>query len=238
MKPVTIASVAVSVVAAAAIAFVMWTRPVGDADPFAGSYPLATPSPSATLPAWRPIPPAGPLPVFRGSASPVVSGRVADSRSGVSYVRFAGWRRPILTDFYTAAEELDSKLNDFKHSWYVAVYSGPMPADFDVPGPNRLRAGAELAGRDLVNFIYPDNARRVELAGARMTVDRRAAWVSAFRIFQPPGTNRVVTSQTITVLAIDTGRTRPAIVEIIVPNNQNRLLPVINSVVRSLRVLR
>jgi hypothetical protein len=241
VKPLTAASVAVSVLAAAAITFVMFHRPGASADPFAGAYPLVTaaPTPSA-VPTWRPTgPPAGPLPVFHGQTSPV-SGRTVDRASGVSYVRFAPpWKRPgVFSGFHTAGQEFDSKRRDPKHFWYVAVYSGPLPADSDVPGPNRLRAGAELVGRDLVEFIFPDNAVRKEVAGAPMTVDRRPAWVSAFRMFQPPGANRVEKSRTIVVLAVDTGRRRPAIVQISVPDNQNRLLPDINLVIRSLRILR
>ena len=40
------------------------------------------------------------------------------------------------------------------------------------------------------------------------------------------------------VLAVDTGRLRPAIIEVTVPDNQNSRLPDINQVIRSVRVVR
>jgi hypothetical protein len=241
VKPLTAATVAVSVLAAAAIAFLMFHRPGASADPFAGAYPMVTPAPTpSAVPTWQPAgPPAGPLPTFHGQTS-AVSGRTVDRASGVSYARFARpWKRPgVFSGFHRAGQELNSKRNDPKHFWYVAVYSGPLPADSDVPGPNRLRAGAELVGRQLVESLFPPNAVRKEVAGAPMTVDGRRAWVSAFRMFQPRGSNRVEKSRTVVFLAVDAGRPRPAIVQISVPDNQNRLLPDINLVIRSVRVLR
>lgn len=243
MRPLTAASVAVAVLAAAAIAFVILHRPQAGADPFAGAYPLVTPSPTVSpAPTWQPAgPPAGPLPTFRGRPSPV-SGRIRDRGSGISYVRFARpWRRPgALSGFHTAGQELDSRRSDAGHFWYVSVYSGPLPTQFDVPGPNRLRAGAELAGRDMVSFIFPDNAVRRQLAGAPMRVAGLPAWVSAFRIFQPPGSNHADKSRTVVVAAIQNrlASSGVSVIEMSVPSNQNRLLPDVNLVLRSVRVLR
>jgi hypothetical protein len=50
--------------------------------------------------------------------------------------------------------------------------------------------------------------------------------------------DRVQKGQTEVVVAVDTGRRMPAIVEITIPSNQPNLLPDINHVVRSLHVVR
>jgi hypothetical protein len=243
VKLLTATSVAVAVLAAAAIAFVMLHRPEAGADPFAGAYPLVTPSPTVSpAPTWQPTgPPAGPLPTFHGRTSPV-SGRIRDRKSGISYVRFAQpWHGPgVFSGFHTAGQELDSKRRDAKHFWYASVYSGPLPKQFDVPGPNRLRAGAELAGRDMVSFIFPDNAVRKEIAGAPTRVAGLPAWVSAFRIFHPPGSNNVERSRTVAVVTIQNASASSgvSVIELSVPSNQNRLLPDINLAIRSVRIFK
>ena len=248
MKSLIAAVASVALMAAAVIAFVLVHRAKGESnagpDPYAGTYPLVSPAPTrAPAVTWRPTGvAAGPLPVFRGSGSRVI-GRITDRVAGVSYAKFAPpWHRPkLLSGGKTGAEEIDSKnASGLKNFWYVAVYSGPLSAELapGATGPDALRAAAELHGQDWVKQHFLDEGRRAELAGRALTIDGHRAWLTAFRMTHTDGTPRAMKSQTEVVVAIDTGRRAPAIVTVTVPDNKNLLLPDINTVVRSLHVVR
>lgn len=251
MKPVisVVAGVAaVVVVAVAAVAFVAGRRADAGPDIYAGSYPLITPTPTPTAtptpaPTWRPTgPPAGPLPVFKGTRSKV-SGRITDRVAGLSYARFASpWRRPgILSNGHTSAQMIDGHgpggEDDY---WYMEVDCGPLAADLThaATGPNALRAAAELYAQDWLEYLYDGGFQRSELAGQSLTVGGRRAWLTAFRATHTDGPSRAMKSQTEVIVAVDTGRRRPGMLSIAVPANKNRLLPDVNLVVRSLRVVR
>lgn len=241
MKPLIAAVTALYVVALAAGAYFL-TRDGGSGKAaFAGSYPLvkAQPKPGLT---WKASgPPAGPLPKFHGKASKA-AGRITDKASGISYVRFAPpWHPHTPGGQHTAAQEIQPKkshgMNDF---WYVAVYSGPLARDMAAAatGPDALRAAAELYAADFLKLLYEDEGRRTDLAGAPLKVDGHAGWVTAFRMTHTDHEKRPDKWQTEVVVAVDTGRKTPAIVEITIPSNKAALLPDVNAVVSSLRVVR
>jgi hypothetical protein len=236
---------ALVIAATAAVAFMLTRHADAGPDPYAGGYPLVTPAPVPTgspAPTWRPTGvPAGPLPVFRGTRSKV-AGRITDRVAGVSYVRFAApWRLPKVVDIGTSGGQIldGGRTGGLGHYWYVAVYSGPLAARFSAaaPRPQALRAGAELYGQHWATELYSDQGRRTELAGQPLTVQGHRAWLTAFRMTHTDATSRVEKSQTEVVVTVDTGRRTPAVVTVTVPGNKN-LLPDINLVVRSLRVIR
>lgn len=242
MKPLIAAAAAFVLVAAAAIVFLLNRHTDAGPDAFAGAYPLVTAAPTG-VPAltWRPTgTPAGPLPVFPGAGSGV-AGRITDQISGISYAHLgAPWLRMTsrLSAEHSSGQEINSKIKDYKHFWYAAVYVGPLDPKLDVAGPQRLRAAAELTGQDFVKSLYSADGSRQDLAGAPLKVDQRAGWVTAFRMTHTTDTGRVAKSQTEVVVALDAGRREPTIVEITIPGNQPRLLPDINRVVRSLHIVR
>ncbi|MDN3358300.1 hypothetical protein [Actinomadura sp. DC4] len=240
MKSLIAAAAAFILAVAAAIVFLLNRHTETGPDAFTGAYPLVTAAPTG-VPAltWRPSgAPAGPLPAFRGTGSPV-TGRITDRGSGVSYARFgAPWRQLTsrLSGAHSSGQEVDSKVKDYKHFWYAAVYVGPLDPKLDVAGAQRLRAAAELTGQAFVKELYSDDGSRKDLAGAALSVDRHAGWVTAFRMTHS-GADRVEKGQTEVVVALDTGRREPTIIEITIPSNQPRLLPDINRLVRSLHVV-
>jgi hypothetical protein len=244
VKPLIAAAAALVVAAAAAVAFVLTRDADAGPDPFAGTYPLVTAAPTGSpTVTWRPTGrPAGPLPVFRGTKSKV-AGRITDRVAGVSYARFGPpWHRPKLRNRGTSGAELiDGNKNGGPGTyWYVAVYSGQLPARFTsgATGPDALRAATELYGQNWAENLYSDQGKRTELAGQPLTVDGRKGWLTTFRMTHTDGTPRAQKSQTEVVVAVDTGRPVPAIVTVTVPDNKNQLLPDINTVVRSLHVIR
>ena len=241
MKPLIAAAAAFILAVAAAIVFLLNRHTGPGPDAFTGAYPLVTAAPTG-VPAltWRPTGnPAGPLPVFPGTGSRV-TGRITDRTIGVSYARFGPpWRQ--LTSGrsvdHSSGQEMDAKVKDYKHFWYAAVYAGPLDPKLDVAGPQRLRAAAELTGQDFVKSLYSADGSRKDLAGAPLSVDRHAGWITAFRMTHTTESDRLLKSQTEVVVALDTGRREPAIVEITIPGNQPQLLPDINQLVRSLHVV-
>jgi hypothetical protein len=237
VKALVVAGTAFVVAVAATVIFVLG-RHSAEPDAFAGTYPATTPkptqSPSVT---WQPTrPPAGPLPSFPGAGS-TINGRITDRTAGVSYARFGPpWKRPKFLSGHTSAQEINSPKKDYKNFWYVAVYCGPLDPKYDRPGPQRLRAAAELVGQEFARELYSDGGDRKDLAGAPMTIDGHRAWVTAFRMTRP-NSDRVEKGQTEVVVAVDAGRPRPAIVEVTVPSNQPAKLRDINQIVRSIQVL-
>ena len=239
MKPLIAAAAAFVLAAAAAIVFLLSRHTETGPDAFAGTYPLVTAAPTG-VPAltWHPTgTPAGPLPAFPGTGSKV-TGRAVNQIAGISYARLAPPWRTTARRTGASGMEINGKIKDYKHFWYASVSVEPLDPKLDVPGAQRLRAAAELTGQAFVKELYSNDGTRKDLAGAALTVDRHPGWVSAFRMTHTTDLDRVEKSQTEVVVAVDTGRRLPAIVEITIPGNQNRLLPDITHVVRSLRVVR
>jgi hypothetical protein len=240
VKPLIAAAAAFILMAAAAIAFVLTWHDSTGPDAFAGAYPLVTAAPTGQ-PAltWRPAGTlAGPLPAFHGNGSPVV-GRTVNRVAGLSYARFgAPWKPAPRAIDGTTGQQFGSKTTvGLERFWYASLSVGPLDPRFAVPGPQRLRAAAELTGRQFVNELYREDGDRRDLAGAAMTVDHHAAWVTAFRMTHTDGARRVEKAQNEVVVAVDTGRRLPAVVEITIPGNQSSRLPDVNRLVRSLRVV-
>ena len=235
--PLVAAAAAVALVAAVVVGFTVLHHADAGPDPFAGSYPLVSPSPTPSTTSWRPSgPPAGPLPTYHGTPSRV-AGRIVDRAAGLSYPRFAPpWHRK--DGVNRTGEEIDSKTNDEKHFWYVAVYAGPLRADYDLPGPNRLRAAAELVAKEFGDADVEGGGTSKTIAGTAATIDHHPAWIAAVRVTEPPGMPGPMKWRTEVAVAVDTGRRHPGVVEVQVPGNQERLLPDIGAVVRSLRVVR
>lgn len=242
MKTLIAVGAAFILAVAAAIVVILNRHTDTGPDAFAGAYPLVKAAPTG-VPAltWQPTgAPAGPLPVFRGPGSRV-TGRIIDRSSGISYARLGTpWRRLTsrLSSEHSSGQEVDGKVNDYKHFWYAAVYVGPLDPKLDVAGPQRLRAAAELTGQDFVKSLYSTDGRRKDLAGTALTVDGHPGWVTAFRMAHTVDTDRVQKGQTEVVVAVDTGRRAPTVVEITIPVNKPQLLPDINHLVRSLHLVR
>ena len=242
MRLLIAVAAAVVIAATAAVVFVLNRQISSGPDAFAGTYPLVKAAPTG-VPAltWRPTGRlAGPLPVFPGTGSPVI-GRSVNRIAGLSYARLGPpWhalkRAPTAP---MTGEEFSSRRNaDYDHFWYASISVKPLDPKLDVRGPQRLRAATELTGQAFVRELYSDDGQRKDLAGAAMMVDHHSAWVTAFRMTHTNGAQRVEKNQTEVVVAVDTGREEPAIVQITIPGNQSGHLADINHLIRSLRVVR
>jgi hypothetical protein len=240
VKSLIVAAAAVVLAAAAAIVLVLSRHTESGPDAFAGTYPLVTAAPTG-VPAltWRPTrAPAGPLPVFRGPGSRIV-GRTVNRKAGLSHARLGPpWRTAAArAGGVSTGPEINAKIKDYAHFWYASINVAPLDPKFAVRGAQRLRAAAELTGDAFVKELYSDDGSRTDLAGAAMSVGGHPAWVTAFRMTHTAAGKRVEKNQTEVVVAVDAGRPLPAVVQITIPGNQPQLLPDIDHVVRSLRVV-
>lgn len=235
-----VAGVVVLAVAAVVTVVVLNKPEKAGPDPFAGSYPLVSPPPKPGQEpvTWQPgAAPAGPLRRFPGTATRVV-GRIVDRKAGISYARLARPYGKIGIGSHTGGQEFDSNGKDLQTFWYCAVYSSPLDPDLAAAvkaagKDNGMRAAAELEAKDALK-LYSDS-KRTDIAGQPLSVGGRRAWLTGVRLDHPKGSRKADVWHMV-FIAIDTGRARPAIAEVHVPNTQQRRLPDINTIVKSLRV--
>jgi hypothetical protein len=226
-------------VLAAAAAIVVFATRGGDGgpDPYAGAYPVvsAAPSPSETI-TWAPtVPPAGPLPRFPGRPSRV-AGTIVDREAGLSYARpGAPWR--LIKGFGSHTAGVEYTIEKPKFRYYGTLGSNPMLAKFSpaTVGPNRLRAAAELSAQQWSLEQSADGL--TPIAGQPLKVSGRQAWLAGYRASFTDSYDGVKEQMHI-VVAVDTGRRLPGMFDATVAQPKYILLPDINTLVRSLRVIR
>jgi hypothetical protein len=226
-----------AVVIAAAVVVVVAKRdrsPAGP-DPYAGSYPVIAASavPSAAI-TWQPTgPPAGPLRRFKGRPSRVV-GKIVDRSAGLSYAKLAlPWKQaPGVT--HSAGIEWDVQKPKFH--WWAGAYSDLIREDFvaAAKGPNGLRAAAEL---DAAKWAKTYDGKMIPLAGQPLKVSGRSAWLAGYRV-RTPGSFDHIPERALVVVVVNSGRPVPAVFEISIAQPKYQILPDINTLVGSLRVIR
>jgi hypothetical protein len=227
------AALAAVVIAAAAVAVVVLRgRSPSGPDPYAGSYPLVGASASPGL-TWQPSgPPAGPLKRFSGHRSRIV-GKVVDRRVGLAYARLAPPWKPVTAVGGVGIEWTVQK--PAFHFW-AGAYSDPLDPDLlaVARGPNGLRAAAELDAR---KWAKEHNGTLSPIAGQPLKVSGRNAWLAGYRVRTPDSHDRIP-ERALVVVVVDTGRSVPAAFEVSVARPKYLLLPDINTLVGSLRVIR
>jgi len=233
------AGAALAAVVIAAAVIVVVTKRDGSSsgpDPYAGSYPLVGASGAASaVITWQPTgPPAGPLKRFTGRPSQVI-GKIIDRKAGLSYAKLGPPWRPLkgLTA-HTSGTEWDVKKPKFH--WWAGAYAGLLRDDF-VPaakGPNGLRAAAELTAAKWAKTYY---GSPITTAGQPLKVSGRSAWLAAYRVRTPDSFDHIP-ERALVVVVVNSGRNVPAVVEVSIAKPKYQLLPDINTLVSSLRVIR
>jgi hypothetical protein len=226
---------AVVIAAAVVVVIVKRDRSPAGPDPYAGSYPViaASAAPSAAI-TWQPAgPPAGPLKRFNGRPTQVI-GKIVDRSAGLSYANLAPpWKRaPAAT--HSAGIEWDVQKPKFH--WWAGAYSGLLNDDF-IPaakGPNGLRAAAEL---DAAKWADTYQGKLIPLAGQAVKVSGRSAWLAGYRVRTPESFDHIP-ERALVVMVVNSGRRVPAVFEVSIAQPKYRLLPDINTLVGSLRVVR
>ncbi|MEV5411062.1 hypothetical protein AB0K60_19750 [Thermopolyspora sp. NPDC052614] len=230
-------------------------EPIRTATPEAA--PTFTPSPEPT-PTIEPTPVpdadrADPdkvvkVPRFPGTGSGVI-GRVIDKRSRLSYAQLGRpWGRakgpgdgPIYDGIYSRRQTFRTETYGEGSSWWADVDSHPLPKDLSVPSPGPALFDAAMAmldNRQLHNF--PSGTTGRDIASQPLALGGAKGWVIVRRMRLPSERSprpRAKTELT-AAIAVDTGRARPSVVLITIPDTHRRLWPDLNHVIESIRVLR
>jgi hypothetical protein len=208
-------------------------------DAFAGAYPLVSPQPSPgeSTPTWTPRgKPLGPLRPYAGKGSKV-QGTVVDKTAGLSYAKLgAPWKPKKGIGPHTGG--LEYNVEKPKFAWLAGAYSAPMDSKYSAPvkaaGANGLRAAAELSAADVT---FGDDDTLTPFAGQPRTVGGRKAWVAGYREHIKNPYNGIA-ERTVIMIAVDTGRSVPGILEISIAKPAYRLLPDITALIKSLKIVR
>ncbi|MFD0687572.1 hypothetical protein [Actinomadura fibrosa] len=175
---------------------------------------------------------------YRGAGSPV-AGRVDDGDPRLSYVALGGeWGRSRAVDPGIAGFNREQKF-DTEVKWQAVIASGFVDDDLmdagEGKGKGRLRA---LAGavQDYRQFIgFDETARGRDVASQPVTVSGRKGWLVVREIrFSKKGVRAKMDLSAVVI--VDTGRPRPSLLWIDIPETHKRLWPDINTVISSLRV--
>jgi hypothetical protein len=170
---------------------------------------------------------------FKGRASRVV-GTIVDRESGLSYAKLAAPWRATKAVTHNAGIEWDVKKPKFH--WWAGAYSDLISDDYvaATKGPNGLRAGAELyAGKWADTY----DGKLIPIAGQPLKVRGRSAWLTGYRVRTPEAWDHIP-ERALVVVVVNSGRNVPAVFEVSIAKPKYRLLPDINALVSSLRVIR
>lgn len=213
-----------------------------------GSFPGLDPAPRA-----RPDSAGGPsapddpttsqgLP--RPNPSPrLVQGRVTDRDAGISYDVLPGdwreWDQTVFRGFVSTVGyyRVVQERTPGGGIYWANVNSGPVnPA---ASTPNDLRSTAGKVVGLLAPEYYPKHTRR-ELTQRPVTVDGRPGYliryVAAFDRAAAVGYS--AQSELVAILVVDTGRPRPAVLYVSLPDTVRPVWSSLDALIRSVRVLR
>lgn len=182
------------------------------------------------------------LPAFQGRHTRA-AGRVLDRSAGVSYAKLGNpWRVPssgsglvergFTTQRYVTTEKHGSQV------WYGQLMTGTL-SDAQrhlYGGRGTEQAAATALAQQFEARFYAIAHKRRELASQQLKVGNRKGWLVGFYVnYNKPGIK--ATGEVVTVAVVDTGRQRPAVLFMAVPNTHKKLWPDVNFVIRSLKVL-
>lgn len=195
----------------------------------------ATPSPKVTTKPQS----IGRLPKYSGTPSPV-QGRLTDQTAAITLPRLGGpWRLDLRTEHirstygFTTRQYVAAGTDPTGRPRFAMIMSGPLSERLasrytspDTLGPV-INAVAVVARRN----YFPQGNRAVKTAQQRLTVNGMPGQLNAYEI--TAGEQKT----TMVVAAVSTGADLPAIVYMQVPDSRRNLLPDINTVFRSIRLL-
>jgi hypothetical protein len=184
-----------------------------------------------------------PLPDYKGNGSRVI-GRVKDSRAGLSFAELgAPWGRSrtagdgLVTDGrYSRRQTFATETYGGGSNWWADIDSQRLWSDIDAGTTMFDAAAAFLDHKQTNNF--PSGTRGRDVASQSLTVGRHKGWLIARQMRMPKSeAGRRARTELSVAVAVDTGKGRPSILWITIPETHKRLWPDIRQVVNSIRVL-
>ncbi|MGW3353720.1 hypothetical protein ACWDA3_61535 [Nonomuraea rubra] len=182
------------------------------------------------------------LPRYPGRGSKVI-GRVTDPKTGLSFAELgAPWRRsrpigdgPVQDGRYNLRQTLLTETYgpDDDRKWWADIDSQHLWSELDAGDSPYDAARAMLDDRQ--GSVFPAGTAGEDIASQPV----RGGWLLARMMRMPPSPDGREASQELSVaIAVDTGRPRPAVLWITIPDTHRHLWPDVHTVVRSLKVNR
>ena len=221
-----------------------------------GSYAIATcdgeagsdkPLPGATVPATTASPGSGlpkgevrltkvvPVKRYTGDGSPV-TGSVTDDDAHLSYAELGGsWNASRRTDPMIDGFDRQQYF-DTEAKWQAKIASGSVDSDLmdAYTGTDRLRKLSSAVQGDRQKYAYTDTTIGRDIASEPIKVSGRPAWVIVREMHFHQDKVKATMDLSV-VVVVDTGRPRPSLLWISLPETHKRLWPDINTMIRSLR---
>lgn len=199
---------------------------------------MSTPSAPAPSP-----PPQKPLEQFGGSHSPVV-GRVTDTSAGLSYAKFGKpWeipaqKSPMAEPGFTGRQDVVTEKNGSTPIWWGRLMSTMLSsADKDLyGGPGTEQKTAEQLAMLYETRFYGFRHQTRQVASQSLTVNGHQGWLVGYYLtYHRP--KMKATGEIFTLAVVDTGRARPGVLFMSIPDTQKKLWPDFNYVLHSLKVV-
>ncbi|SEG96029.1 hypothetical protein SAMN05444920_109252 [Nonomuraea solani] len=226
--------------------------PPARALPTPSAAPIDTPTPASAVP--TPSPSSADLAVTRipegtvatlprhpGRGSKVI-GRVTDPKTGLSFAELgAPWRRsrpigdgPVKDGRYNLRQTLrtESYGPDEDRDWWADIDSQHLWSELDA-GDSLYDAARALLD-DKQRSAFPAGTTGEDIASQPV----RRGWLLARMMRMPPSPDGREASRELSVsIAVDTGRPRPAVLWITIPDTHEHLWPDVRTLMKSLKVM-
>ncbi|MGP4101748.1 hypothetical protein [Nonomuraea sp. KM90] len=226
--------------------------PTPAAEAIATPIPTPTSAPPSAVP--TPSPTSSDLVVKRIAEGTVVTlrrhpgkgakviGRVTDPKTGLSFAELgAPWRRsrpisdgPVTDGRYNLRQTLltESYGPDGDREWWADIDSQHLWSELDAGDSLYDAARAMLDAKQAGAF--PSGTTGEDIASQPV----RHGWLLARMMRMPPSPDGREASQELSVtIAVDTGRPRPAVLWITIPDTHKQLWPDVHTLVKSLKVV-
>lgn len=191
---------------------------------------------AAPLPAESLLTEVVPVKQYSGRGSPVL-GRVTDSDARLSYMELGGkWNRSRATEPALTGFNREQSF-DAEPKWGATVRSGQVDGDLldKATGTDRLRKLAAAVQDDRRTYAYVKGETTIrDVASQPLEVGGHDAWALVSEMhFRKYGVKS--TMDLSAVVVVDTGRPRPSLLWISLPETEKKLWPDINTLIESLR---
>jgi hypothetical protein len=235
-RPLTSPSPAVTAVPVTPSPAAPWPTP-------SHATPSPSPSPSSGGPHVRRIPEGTVVTLrrYKGRGSAVI-GRVTDPKTGLSFAELGSpWRRsrpigegPIQDGRYNLRQTLLTETYgpDGDREWWADIDSQHLWSDLDAGDSLYDAARAMLDHKQ--DGAFPTGTTGRDIASQPV----RRGWLIARIMQMPPSPDgREARRELSVAIAVDTGRPRPAMLWITIPDTHRRLWPDVDTLVRSLKIV-
>jgi hypothetical protein len=201
------------------------------------SVPSSTPSRAAKSPA-----PQKPLEQFAGAHTPV-AGRMTDTSAGLSYARFGKpWelppqKGPMSESGFSSRQYVVTEKSGTTPTWWGRLMSTMLSSGDKslYGGPGTERKTATQVALLYESRLYGFRHQTRQVASQSLTISGHKGWLVGYYLtYHRPKVK--ATGEICTVAVVDTGKARPGVLFMSIPDTNKKLWPDFNYVLHSLKV--